>query len=94
MFDEHTYSIPNWELNPELETEVYLQLGIYDALNRPVNQQTGRIGTAMSSVAYTYNEAGFLEIVKANAGQKGLKDYVKNIDYNEKGQRKSHCLWQ
>ena len=89
MFNEDTYTIPNWDLNPALESEVYLSQGIYDALNRPIIQRTGRTGKAMSSVDYTYNEAGLLESVKANSSQKGLKDYVKSIDYNEKGQRKT-----
>ncbi|MDC0769104.1 SpvB/TcaC N-terminal domain-containing protein [Streptomyces sp. HD] len=56
----------------------------YDALNRPY-EQTHPDGTL---VQQTYNEAGLLEGLRATlAGDAAATAFVKNIDYNARGQR-------
>ncbi len=76
----------NWtgNLNTLLEPEVYTDEATYDALNRLVSSQTpdGSITTP------TYNEANLLEQVEVN--QNGNSQlFVKDINYDSKGQRKS-----
>ncbi|NOQ26245.1 MAG: toxin [Bacteroidales bacterium] len=68
----------DWDNNPVLQSETFISQISYDALNRPVNKTlpNGTIET------YTYNKASLLEKVHS-----GDKDYITNINYNEKGQR-------
>lgn len=78
---------PNWNApNPDdlLETGDYTftQVTEYDALNRPTRQTTpdGRITRP------TFNPAGLLEKVTLREGSTDT-EYVRNIDYDAKGQR-------
>ena len=87
-FAQDYKAVPDWSgANPEAA----MQAGAgsetsmaYDALNRVISK-TNPDG---SLVANRYNAAGLLDRVEvARNGQ--TEAYVKNIDYNEKGQRKS-----
>ncbi len=87
MFNSETYKIPDWSAGLSLEGEQYVHLQAYDALNRSVSEVTGRSGMAMSRVLYGYNESGLLNAVRADASGTGMEDYVREISYNEQGQR-------
>ena len=71
--------------NPALEIgEVFTASSQYDALNRPT-QVTLPDGTVLSPA---YNEAGFLASLQAKVrGQGPYVDFLKDQDYNAKGQR-------
>jgi RHS repeat-associated protein len=75
---------PDWSQAPALETEVFTRATQYDALNRPT-----RLTTPDGSVTEPlYNPANLLNGVRVtikNAVQPTV--FVKNIDYNAKGQR-------
>ena len=78
-------AVVDWD-NPTpdaaLELETFFSSMQYDALNRIV-QQTSPDQTNYKPL---YNDAGFLEKVIITQG--GItKDFVRNIDYNEKGDR-------
>jgi hypothetical protein len=84
---------PDWSQNPQLqnpqlESEIFTSRTTYDALNRPTAMTTPHT-TAMvpSIIRPVYNEAGLLNSLSVNLRGAGVADYVKNIDYNEKGQR-------
>lgn len=87
-FAQNYKSVPDWSMvNPDNA----LQAGIgkettitYDALNRV----TEKINPDGSKITNRYNEAGLLDRVEVTRGDDTVL-YVKNIDYNEKGQRKS-----
>ncbi len=87
MFNSETYRIPDWSAGLSLEGEQYVHVQAYDALNRSVSEVTGRSGMAMSRVLYGYNESGLLNVVRADASGTGMEDYVREISYNEQGQR-------
>ncbi len=87
MFNSETYRIPDWSAGLSLEGEQYVHVQAYDALNRSVSEVTGRSGMAMSRVLYGYNESGLLNAVRADASGTGMEDYVREISYNEQGQR-------
>ncbi len=78
-------TVVNWSTsNPDLalEAEVFNTSQEYDALNR-ISQMLSPDGSLYEP---SYNEAGLLE--KVQVTQNGTQQfYVKNIDYNEKGQR-------
>ncbi|MCB0577597.1 MAG: hypothetical protein KDC61_23755, partial [Saprospiraceae bacterium] len=76
----------NWAASPQpaLEPEIFQTQSQFDALNRP-SQTTAIDG---SITLYTYNEANFLEKIQTRLrGAAALTDFVKNIDYDAKGQR-------
>ncbi|WP_430908145.1 RHS repeat-associated core domain-containing protein [Maribacter sp. 2-571] len=89
MFDADTYNIPHWEADSDMEPEVFTEKKSYDAKNRPIQEHTGRLGGTLSVVDYTYNQAGLLREVRGNIAQKGPLVYVRDIQYDEKGQRKA-----
>lgn len=84
-----------------LDSERFIARTRYDALNRPVQQtapKSDRIGARFNIQQMVYNPAGFLEKthvwLQAPNAPDGLLDPatanlnpVRNIDYNEKGQR-------
>jgi RHS repeat-associated protein len=68
-----------------LEGESFTIRNSYDALNRLINQTT----PDESKIKFIYNEANLLEKVEARLrGVEEWTTFVKNIDYNAKGQRK------
>lgn len=87
IFAKDYKNTPHWDIaNPDslLESSDYTftNAGEYDALNRAVKQTTpdGKITLP------TFNPAGMLEKVSLQDGNI-ITDYVRNIDYDEKGQR-------
>jgi RHS repeat-associated protein len=77
---------PNWASTPLLETEVFAGETNYDALNRPV-QMTAPDN---SIILPAYNEANLLNRVDVKLkGSNTITHFVKDINYNEKGQRES-----
>ncbi len=78
-------NVVDWSIaNPEelLEAETFVTETQYDALNRVIRSITPNSSITVPS----YNEAGLLE--KLDVTQNGVTNpFVKNIDYNEKGQR-------
>ncbi len=79
--------MPDWSaLNMDtlLQSRPYVTKNDYDALNRPVKTITPDNSIHTPS----YNEGGLLEHVKVRIkGQGSTKTFVRNIDYNAKGQR-------
>lgn len=79
----------DWAQFAALEDESFASTTTYDALNRPVTLTT----PDQSVIRPTYNEANLLNAVDANLqgkhkdGEPIWTNFVKNIDYNEKGQR-------
>jgi RHS repeat-associated protein len=79
----------DWSRSPELESESFATSTTYDALNRPITLTT----PDQSVIRPVYNEANLLNAVDANLQGKQENNepiwtpFVKNIDYNEKGQR-------
>lgn len=75
----------NWDVvNPDalLEADAYTFGTVYDALNRIISQTS----PDNSIFIPQYNEANLLDQVWVTQNG-GTQPYVKNIDYNEKGQR-------
>jgi RHS repeat-associated protein len=74
---------------PVLENEIFTSSTTYDALNRPVTLTTPHHSNIPASVIRPqYNEANLLEQVQVNLrGAAPATAFVKNIDYNAKGQR-------
>ena len=76
-------------LSPSLETGTFTSSTTYDALNRAVTLTT----PDNSVIRPAYNEANLLERMDANLrgttdrGQSAWTPFVKNIDYDAKGQR-------
>jgi RHS repeat-associated protein len=76
-------------LSPSLEADTFTSSTTYDALNRTVTLTTPDNSVVRSS----YNEASLLERIDANLrgatdrGQPVWTPFVKNIDYDAKGQR-------
>ena len=67
-----------------MEKEEFSQSFEYDAMNRLQKETKPNKNT----ISYNYNKASLLESVHGTEGAE-LNQYVRNIDYNEKGQRKS-----
>lgn len=74
----------DWNLNPDLEAEVFVSHTTYNALNRPVTLTT----PDDSRIHPVYNEANLLERVEVNLrGADVATAFVNDIDYNAKGHR-------
>jgi RHS repeat-associated protein len=79
----------DWAQSPALEDESFTSSTNYDALNRPITLTA----PDQSVIRPTYNEANFLNAIDANLqgkqddGKPIWTNFVRNIDYNEKGQR-------
>ncbi|HKQ72419.1 MAG TPA: hypothetical protein VJ810_01730 [Blastocatellia bacterium] len=75
---------PNWSAAAPLEPGSYPSAATYDGLNRPVTLTT----PDNSVIRPAYNEANLLESVEANLrGAAVATTFVRDIDYNAKGQR-------
>ncbi|PRT40157.1 SpvB/TcaC N-terminal domain-containing protein [Bacillus wiedmannii] len=79
--------VANWvddNLTTDLESESYTFFTETDALGRVIKQNT----PDGSSITSLYNEAGLLNSENVSHTGTGITSvYIKNIDYNEKGQR-------
>ncbi len=78
-------NVPNWSGNdPEtlLERDCFSTVIEYDALDRVIQTKTPDGSITIPA----YNAAGLLEKIEVTHDEEA-KPYVKNIDYNEKGQR-------
>jgi RHS repeat-associated protein len=74
--------------NVPLETEVYTSSTRYDALNRPTELTSPHTQTMQPSIySPTFNDANLLEKVEVNLRGAAATPFVRNIDYNAKGQR-------
>jgi RHS repeat-associated protein len=74
----------DWLVAPELEEQVFVSSTTYDALNRPVTLTT----PDNSVIRPEFNEANLLNAVRANLrGTQTETEFVRNIDFNAKGQR-------
>jgi RHS repeat-associated protein len=74
----------DWSTEPALEAEPFTASTEYDALNRP----TRLTGPDQSVTRPVYNEANLLEQMHVQLpGAEVETAFVKNIDYNAKGQR-------
>ena len=77
-------SAVNWLKNPVLEDEAFISGSQFDALNRPMSMTM----PDRSVVIPVFNEANLLNQVKVKLrGAQAETLFVKNIDYDEKGQR-------
>ncbi|MEP7107394.1 MAG: SpvB/TcaC N-terminal domain-containing protein [Ferruginibacter sp.] len=93
----HDYTkIPDWKTSSlvSMENEVFITKSEFDALNRPVKIFTPHTAEApiipASVITPGYNEANFLNTVNANLrGSTTATPFVRNIDYDAKGQRMS-----
>jgi len=74
----------DWSQSPALEPKIFDSNTVYDALNRPIT-----LTTPDNSVIHPiYNEANLLNAVEVNLqGAATATPFVKNIDYDAKGQR-------
>lgn len=75
------------QLNQKLEAEIFLTQTRYDALNRVIWSST----PDQSITEPAYNEANLLETVAVTQTGEAKTFFVKNIDYDEKGQQRSIC---
>lgn len=85
---ENSKNQVNWLLTPNLETQIFTNSIRYDALNRPITltQPDGSV------IRPSYNEANLLNQMAANLrAAPAVTEFVNNIDYNAKGQRKTIC---
>jgi YD repeat-containing protein len=76
----------DWNTNPALDEETFISSTEYDALNRPITVTA----PDSSIITPSYNEANLLEKVEVQL--KGAADktvFVKDINYDEKGQREN-----
>jgi RHS repeat-associated protein len=69
----------DWNTNPTLINETFIQETTYDALNRPVSL----INPDNKTTFYTYDKGGLLVTVQVDTDS----PYIDNIEYNEKQQR-------
>jgi RHS repeat-associated protein len=75
---------PDWSKQPTLDDEIFSSYTAYDAVNRPIKLTT----PDKSVIQPAYNEANLLDNLKVNLrGAETTTAFVKNIDYNAKGQR-------
>jgi RHS repeat-associated protein len=76
---------PNWD---NLSTETFLSSQSFDALNRPIKTISPHSDIAHPTThKHSYNEANLLENVVAKIRNSTETTFVKNIDYDAKGQR-------
>ncbi|WP_375492733.1 SpvB/TcaC N-terminal domain-containing protein [uncultured Nostoc sp.] len=94
-------TIPDWSLNPVLETEVFSSSTRYDALNRPIQlvaPHSNLPNRPINVIQPGYNEANLLEQMNVWLGQTTAPTTllasssanlpaVTNIEYDAKGQR-------
>ena len=74
----------DWSAPVPLEPQSYASRTTYDALNRPTSMTT----PDQSILRPIYNEANLLERLEGNLrGAVAVTSFVKNLDYNAKGQR-------
>ncbi len=74
----------DWNVTQDMETDFYRTSNKYDTLNRI----TQSISPDNSIFTPKYNEANLLDKIIVNVkAVSGEKEFVTNIDYNEKGQR-------
>jgi RHS repeat-associated protein len=74
----------DWLVEVALEEPAFASSTTYDALNRPVTLTT----PDGSVIRPEFNEANLLNAVRANLrGAQAETEFVRNIDYNAKGQR-------
>ncbi|MEL6942010.1 MAG: toxin TcdB middle/C-terminal domain-containing protein, partial [Bacteroidota bacterium] len=87
QFNKNYKDIPDWtsaNMNTtDVEAELYSTKNEYDALNRV----TKSITPDGSISAPTYNAAGLLEQIEVSQTDIASQHFVKNIDYDAKGQR-------
>jgi len=89
-FGESTFLPGEEELIERLETDRYVTTSQYDALNRPVimTAPDGYDDLDPSVYRYGYNKAGALNDLHVHVqGDPGETTFVRNIDYNARGQR-------
>jgi RHS repeat-associated protein len=102
LLSDYKPQITNWLENPQLENETFTSRTIYDALNRTIQivaPHSSKPGTKFNVIQLVYNEANLLEGIDAWLEQNSKPDgelldldtasqhFVRNIDYNAKGQR-------
>ena len=76
---------PNWS---DLSTETFSSSQSFDALNRPIKTISPHSDIAHPTThKHSYNEANLLENVVAKIRNSTETTFVKNIDYDAKGQR-------
>jgi RHS repeat-associated protein len=83
---EEYREVVNWtgvDLKSKLEPEPFSTESRFDALNRVIWTKT----PDNSITEPGYNEANLLETIAVTQPEAPKKEYVKNIDYDEKGQR-------
>jgi hypothetical protein len=86
LTDEYKQQV-NWQAPPNL-TETFTSQTKYDALNRPIAVTSPHTAAMTASMTQpVYNEAGLLNSLDVSVRGAPSVSYVKNIDYNEKGQR-------
>jgi RHS repeat-associated protein len=74
----------NWSGGALMESELFNSSSTFDALNRPTTVTT----PDTSILRPIYNKANLLAAITVNLqGDPGKTNFIKNIDYNEKGQR-------
>jgi len=77
----------DWKRPPN-PTDTYSSQTQYDALNRAISMVSPHTGAMTANVNQpVYNEAGLLNSIDVSVRGAPSVSYVKNIDYNEKGQR-------
>jgi RHS repeat-associated protein len=88
-------TIPDWTNTAaiEMEEEIFVSSGEFDAMNRPVKMNTPHTADAAipaSVMMPVYNEAGVLDGMNVNIrGNEDATAFVININYDAKGQRES-----
>jgi RHS repeat-associated protein len=85
--------MPDW-IDPEsvaLETEVFTSMGIFNALNRPVQLFTPHTDKIPASgIIPLYNEANMLNSMTVKIRQpETAREFIRDIDYDATGQRKT-----
>ena len=102
LLSDYKTHIVDWAQSSQLEEETFTSYTLYDALNRPIQTvapHSSRAGTKLNVTQPVYNEANLLERIdvwlEQDSEPNGLlnpdtatQHFVKNIDYNAKGQRK------
>lgn len=81
---KHVVDWSGTDPDDKLETETFLTQTQYDALNRVIWSRT----PDNSITEPGYNEAGLLETVAVTRAGEPKKEFVKAIDYDEKGRRR------
>lgn len=84
-------NILDWSASVDIESETFSSSATYDALNRPVElvaPHSDQPEAKTNIIRHAYNEANLLEGIEANLqGSAVATIFVKDIDYNAKGQR-------